>query len=113
LKVSLKEDQLGIGADEKPIDNWILNSSGFEDVLKRLNDVTNKESELVSSGEEKENRGKKRKRKDKKEKKEKDKKDKEKKSKKAKKAKKAKKKATSDEEEEKPTAAAPKAIRLA
>ncbi|RKP27895.1 G-patch domain-containing protein, partial [Syncephalis pseudoplumigaleata] len=40
LKVSLKEDQLGVGADKKTVDNWISNSSGFEDVLKRLNGTT-------------------------------------------------------------------------
>ncbi|KAI9597855.1 G-patch domain-containing protein [Syncephalis fuscata] len=94
LKVRLKEDQLGVGADKKTVDNWIANSSGFDDVLKRLNGGEAEESAASSSSEEKENKQVK------------------------KKMKKVKKDVSSEEEEEeekneKVAAAAPTAIRLA
>jgi len=38
IKPSLKQDNLGIGATKKTIDNWLDNSSAFEELLKGLNE---------------------------------------------------------------------------
>jgi Pin2-interacting protein X1 len=36
IKVSLKDDTFGIGADQRTSDNWLENSFGFDDILKRI-----------------------------------------------------------------------------
>ncbi|CAI2175374.1 11285_t:CDS:10 [Funneliformis geosporum] len=38
IKLSLKQDNLGIGATKKTIDNWLDNSSAFDSLLKGLNE---------------------------------------------------------------------------
>ncbi|KAI9002268.1 G-patch domain-containing protein [Gaertneriomyces semiglobifer] len=41
VKVRLKEDTLGVGAEKRSGDNWLENNSGFEELLKKLNSETN------------------------------------------------------------------------
>jgi Pin2-interacting protein X1 len=36
--LSIKQDNLGIGATKKTIDNWLDNSNAFDELLKGLND---------------------------------------------------------------------------
>jgi len=54
IKLSVKQDNLGIGATKKTIDNWLDNSSAFDELLKGLNDkIQNEEKEEESDGKEK------------------------------------------------------------
>jgi Pin2-interacting protein X1 len=45
IKLSIKQDNLGIGATKKTIDNWLDNSSAFDELLKGLNDKILEESD--------------------------------------------------------------------
>ena len=38
IKPSLKQDNLGIGASKKTIDNWLDNSNAFDEIFKGLNE---------------------------------------------------------------------------
>ena len=37
VKISLKQDQLGVGADKKTGDNWLAHTDAFNDLLASLN----------------------------------------------------------------------------
>ncbi|KAI9092430.1 hypothetical protein DFS34DRAFT_688207 [Phlyctochytrium arcticum] len=37
VKVRLKEDNLGLGADKRNVDNWLGNQNAFDDILSSLN----------------------------------------------------------------------------
>lgn len=70
VKAAVKKNQYGLGFDAKTSDNWIENTSGFAQLLKKLNtvtaDVDNEETE-VSSKSKKEKKKSKKEKKDKKE----------------------------------------------
>lgn len=57
IKPSFKQDNLGIGATKKTIDNWLDNSSAFDKLLKGLNDKI-LTTEKVEESDEKEKKGK-------------------------------------------------------
>ncbi len=40
VKVQMKADNLGIGADRRNVDNWLDNSSAFDTLLQNLNSVS-------------------------------------------------------------------------
>ncbi|CAG8498819.1 2902_t:CDS:2 [Diversispora eburnea] len=40
IKLSIKKDNLGIGASKKTVDNWLDNSTAFDELLKGLNQQT-------------------------------------------------------------------------
>ncbi|CAG8436494.1 936_t:CDS:2 [Rhizophagus irregularis] len=56
IKPSFKQDNLGIGATKKSIDNWLDNSSAFDKLLKGLNDKI-QTTEKVEESDEKEKNG--------------------------------------------------------
>ncbi|RHZ88022.1 hypothetical protein Glove_26g105 [Diversispora epigaea] len=54
IKLSIKKDNLGIGASKKTVDNWLDNSTAFDELLKGLNqqincDIDDNNSSLLSS----------------------------------------------------------------
>ncbi|GBC01192.1 hypothetical protein RclHR1_00410019 [Rhizophagus clarus] len=58
VKPSNKQDNLGIGATKKTIDNWLDNSSAFDELLKGLNDkIQTKEKVKESDEKEKSRKG--------------------------------------------------------
>ncbi|CAG8615578.1 2444_t:CDS:2 [Dentiscutata erythropus] len=46
IKLSHKQDNLGVGASKKTIDNWLDNSNAFNDLLKGLNQQTQDDSKI-------------------------------------------------------------------
>ncbi|KAJ1731958.1 hypothetical protein LPJ61_002277, partial [Coemansia biformis] len=48
VKIKLKTNAHGIGADKKTIRNWLAHSSGFDELLGRLNSETSSEAERPS-----------------------------------------------------------------
>ncbi|KAJ2743034.1 hypothetical protein GGI20_004048 [Coemansia sp. BCRC 34301] len=48
VKIKLKTNNFGIGADKKNIRNWLENADGFSELLSRLNSDTNTPSETVN-----------------------------------------------------------------
>ncbi|KAJ2820888.1 hypothetical protein GGI24_004356, partial [Coemansia furcata] len=70
VKIKLKSNNFGIGADRKNIRNWLENADGFSELLSRLNSDTNTPSETADSDESKKKRKKEEKKKLKKEAKE-------------------------------------------
>ncbi|KAK9709118.1 hypothetical protein K7432_009256 [Basidiobolus ranarum] len=75
VKIRLKEDNLGVGADKKSIDNWLGSTDAFSSLLEELNNRM-AESEALEKTEESDNKDKeeekKKKKKEKKEKKKKE-----------------------------------------
>ncbi|KAI8819545.1 uncharacterized protein EV422DRAFT_568516 [Fimicolochytrium jonesii] len=47
VKVRLKENNLGIGADRRTVDNWLDNNSAFDALLKGLNDGAEETTEVA------------------------------------------------------------------
>ncbi|KAJ2735819.1 hypothetical protein IW152_001291 [Coemansia sp. BCRC 34962] len=73
VKIKLKTNNFGIGADKKNIRNWLENADGFSELLSRLNSDTNTPSETANNDSDdsmKKKRKKDEKKKDKKQKKE-------------------------------------------
>ncbi|RUS17186.1 hypothetical protein BC937DRAFT_90290 [Endogone sp. FLAS-F59071] len=53
VKISLKENNYGVGANKKNVDNWLENSSAFTKLLQELNErVENDEDEYENESEE-------------------------------------------------------------
>ncbi|KAJ2380621.1 hypothetical protein H4S02_006591 [Coemansia sp. RSA 2611] len=71
VKIKLKTNNFGIGADKKNIRNWLENADGFSELLSRLNSDTNTPSETANADSDDDKKKKKRKRDEKKEEKEK------------------------------------------
>lgn len=49
IKLFIKKDNLGIGASKKTVDNWLENSTAFDDILKGLNQQNDNEGSNSSS----------------------------------------------------------------
>ncbi|KAJ2443357.1 hypothetical protein GGF42_006662, partial [Coemansia sp. RSA 2424] len=69
VKIKLKTNNFGIGADKKNIRNWLENADGFSELLSRLNSDTNTPSETANNDSDCEDADKKQRKKDEKKKK--------------------------------------------